>query len=439
MRLITVAVVVVLLTATLPSSPAPAQEQAPSNVHFVIDVSGSMSGTPLIEAKEALTTAIGSLPATTAVGLRSYAGSCGDGGLLQVPIGIENRDELASAIDALAAGGGTPTDAALIAGVSDLPDVGSRTLVLISDGASGCGDPCAVAHDLVASEGVAFEVHTVGFSAGGSNQAEMACIAEATGGEYFEADDAEELVEAIGEVTTSCSDDIHFVGARGSGQSTGLGSQVGTLESSLKAHPDTAGLNISTYALDYPAVPVVDLFVNKDHFFSSAELGGDDLVSHIEQYVVECPDALVVVAGYSQGALATRIGLPALSPAVSDSVAAVILLADPARDHDSPYVQFGTAPLSGDGAFTLTGATLPHNVTTAGVTRSFCNADDPVCSPSQKVAALLGGAAFTGPAGPRLFKAVVERAMSIHTTSYFADIPTATQQIVNRVNIELGN
>jgi hypothetical protein len=142
---------------------------------FVVDVSGSMSGAPLAEAKTALTTAISGLPDSTAVGLRSYAGSCGDGGILRVPVGLDNRAALASAVDGLTAGGGTPTDAALAAGVGDLPITGDRTLVLISDGQSGCGDPCLVAESLAASEDVEFTVHTVGFQAGGSNAAEMEC------------------------------------------------------------------------------------------------------------------------------------------------------------------------------------------------------------------------------------------------------------------------
>ncbi len=196
-------VVLTLIALALPPSVAAAQgaSDGQASVVFIVDTSGSMSGTPLAQAKAALTTAIGALPSEQPVGLRSYAGSCNNGGILRVPVATDNRGDLDTAIAQLSAGGGTPTPAALVAGVTDLPDdPDGRVVVLISDGASSCGDPCPVAASLYAEAEVEFKVHTVGFRAPGSAAAELQCIAEVTGGDYFSADDADELADAIGDV-----------------------------------------------------------------------------------------------------------------------------------------------------------------------------------------------------------------------------------------------
>lgn len=183
---------------------AQAQEAASSTVLFVVDTSGSMSGTPLDQAKQALHDGIDSLGPTQASGLRAYGGSCGDGGDLLVPIATGNASDLNAATDQLSAGGGTPTPDALQAAGADLPSSGNRTIVLISDGQSSCGDPCPVARQLSEDLGVDFKVHAVGFSPPDAAETELSCIAEATGGDYFTASNTVELSEAI---SSAVSDD----------------------------------------------------------------------------------------------------------------------------------------------------------------------------------------------------------------------------------------
>lgn len=187
------------VVATLASAPAAhAQETEPSpTVLFVVDTSGSMSGTPLEQAKEALRAGAAALEPEQAAGLRAYGGSCGDGGDLLVPVATDNIDELNAATEQLSAGGGTPTPDALRAAANDLPPTGDRTIVLISDGQSGCGDPCPVAEQIAQELGVGFRAHTVGFNAPDAAAAELTCIADATGGRYFTATNTEELSDAI--------------------------------------------------------------------------------------------------------------------------------------------------------------------------------------------------------------------------------------------------
>jgi hypothetical protein len=171
---------------------------ASQSIIFVVDVSGSMSGTPLQQAKVALHEAVGALPADADAGLRSYEGACGNPGVLRIPVGPVDRAAFDAAIDSLATGGTTPTPDALRAAAGDLPSTGNRTVVLISDGQSTCGDPCPVAAELSGSLGINFKVHTVGFQASGNAESELQCIAQATGGTYVPVTDGAQLGDVLG-------------------------------------------------------------------------------------------------------------------------------------------------------------------------------------------------------------------------------------------------
>jgi len=190
-----VAVAAALLGVNVAPPPA-AASQASEPVVLLVDTSGSMRGTRLTQAKEALRAAIGALDDDRPAGLRSYAGPCSDGGILRVPVGVDNRDALLAQTDALVAAGATPTPAALAAAADDLPE-GTGTIVLISDGMSTCGDPCPIAKALAEERGIDFTVHTVGFFAPDQAETELACIADATGGTYVPANDTETLQQAI--------------------------------------------------------------------------------------------------------------------------------------------------------------------------------------------------------------------------------------------------
>jgi RHS repeat-associated protein len=167
-------------------------------VMLVVDTSGSMLGTPLSQAKAALTASVDALQPTDAAGLRSYGGNCGDGGRVIAAPATGNRDALRSGIDGLAAGGNTPTPDALQAAVGDFPTSASeKLLILVSDGQSTCGDPCPLAQTIKDQQGVNFRAYTVGFNAAGNAEDELQCIARVTGGQYFQATDTNSLQNAI--------------------------------------------------------------------------------------------------------------------------------------------------------------------------------------------------------------------------------------------------
>ena len=176
-----------------------AAEPGTQTVMMVVDVSGSMAGTKLEQAKQALTTSVSALATGQPAGLRSYAGDCGNQGLLRAAIGTDNREALRAAIGSLVAGGGTPTPDALLGAADNLtPITGPKAIILISDGQSTCGDPCPTAEGIKNQQGIDFKVHTVGFQAPETAEGELACIARVTGGQYVSATDTEGLADAIG-------------------------------------------------------------------------------------------------------------------------------------------------------------------------------------------------------------------------------------------------
>ncbi|MGH9214455.1 MAG: vWA domain-containing protein [Acidimicrobiales bacterium] len=185
---------------------------------LIMDASGSMnevdaSGQPLIDgAKRALHGVVDSLPDDVNVGLRVYghrypntdrANGCQDTELI-APVAPLDRAGLNEAIDGYQAMGFTPIGLSLQQAVDDLPPEGPRSILLVSDGEDTCAppDPCQVAED-VRAEGVELVIHTVGFALpDDASRQQLQCIAEAGGGEFYDAADATELADTLEDVST---------------------------------------------------------------------------------------------------------------------------------------------------------------------------------------------------------------------------------------------
>ncbi len=194
-----------------PAVPASAEE-GPARVMLVLDSSRSMmepvdGGQPKVEAVQAgLRSVIDGLPEDAEVGVRVFGAgqpdpeaedACQDTQVV-VPPGSGNRDDLRSAVADLAPTGGRPTGLALGQAAVDLGDEGTRTIVLVSDGAATCEpDPCAVARGL-ADDGLNLHVDVVGLSVTGAARDQLRCIAEAGNGTYVDADAAADIAGALG-------------------------------------------------------------------------------------------------------------------------------------------------------------------------------------------------------------------------------------------------
>jgi hypothetical protein len=208
------------LTVLVAASSAPAaaaEEGARSgSILVVMDVSGSMrrkdpGGTTLIDgARRAVGRLVAEAPATTRVGLRLYGQTyrgddkgpgCRDTRLVVpiAPLSTSGRS-INAAVARATPTGFTPIGYSLQQAAKDFPATGQRTLVLVSDGQDTCGSPapCVAARRLDA-QGIDVRVDTVGLSLKGNDKArqQLRCVAAATGGRYYPADDTAALTKRL--------------------------------------------------------------------------------------------------------------------------------------------------------------------------------------------------------------------------------------------------
>ncbi len=196
----------VAMLIALAASPTGAE----TNLVLVLDGSGSMwgqvDGTPKIQtAKETLTRLLSDLPVEARIGLVSYGNNrkddCEDVSILAQP-GASSTAEIQQQIAELSPRGMTPIASALekAGTVFASAGPGNNHVVLISDGLETCdGDPCASAAAL-AAKGIELKVHVVGFDVSEEEGAQLRCISERGGGQYFNASNTAGFEDAMAEV-----------------------------------------------------------------------------------------------------------------------------------------------------------------------------------------------------------------------------------------------
>jgi Ca-activated chloride channel family protein len=206
-----VALAASLLVPVGGAAPARADGPEKSKLLMVLDSSGSMkepdrSGTTKIEAaKQALNTVVDKLPADAPVGLRVYGATvfdrsdpkaCEDSQLV-VPIGPADKPKLHAEIAKYKPYGETPISYSLRQAAKDVGTEGERSILLVSDGEETCdADPCAVARE-IHEQGINLRIDVVGMSVGGKAEEQLRCIAEAGGGDFFNAQDADDLTARL--------------------------------------------------------------------------------------------------------------------------------------------------------------------------------------------------------------------------------------------------
>ena len=187
-----------------------AEKKAAKNVELILDASNSMwgqiAGTAKITiAKEVLKELIEGLPDEMNVGLRLYGHRYGlnDGKACQdtelvTPIGLINKAQLTGEVEAITPRGKTPLVYSVLEGIKDFKEIGSGTIVLISDGVESCdGDIEAIAPALKAA-GLDLQVNIVGFDIKEEEaRKQLEAIAASTGGIYLDAKDSEQLLDSL--------------------------------------------------------------------------------------------------------------------------------------------------------------------------------------------------------------------------------------------------
>lgn len=196
------------------SSVRDASGHSSTNLLLLLDSSGSMgeqdsAGRIRIEgAKTGLLQFLRRQPVDTNVGVRTYPGGVADAvdgcrsGTRVLDIEPHTFGEMSFAVRSLKPEGDTPTSAALRAASADIAQRGGGTIVLVSDGEHTCGEPpCDVAR-AIRESGQQLTVYTVGFSISPKGAEELRCVAEATGGEYRNAEDVGDLQIALDDLST---------------------------------------------------------------------------------------------------------------------------------------------------------------------------------------------------------------------------------------------
>ncbi len=193
-----------ILTAGLLGSPIALAD----NVVLVLDASGSMwgqiGGVSKVEiARAAVKDLVSTWSGDDALGLVAYGhrrkGDCADIETL-IPYGPLDPGMFMARVNGLNALGMTPLSAAVIHGAEQLKlSEQKATVILVSDGEETCEmDPCQVGAELE-KRGVDFTAHVIGFDVPNpAHQAQLKCLADTTGGRYFNARDAGELKTALG-------------------------------------------------------------------------------------------------------------------------------------------------------------------------------------------------------------------------------------------------
>ncbi|KAF2496816.1 putative acetylxylan esterase 2 precursor [Lophium mytilinum] len=174
----------------------------------------------------------------------------------------------------------------------------------------------------------------------------------------------------------SCATGFHIIVARGSNEAPGEGKpgQVATLIKNAVPGSDSV-------AVDYPAaICCADLYPE------SVADGITDTINKIHSYVAACPDARIVLVGFSQGgnvmtdALAGGVSKPdPLAEAYRKNIAGVVVFGDPSYSEGQSF-DVGTS--TRDGIFTRSdnGDSLALLNTYAAVLRSYCDEGDPFCA-----------------------------------------------------------
>lgn len=198
--------VFVINVLCLPIQKSAAQADQPQNILFIFDASGSMLGkleksTKIQVAKETMDQLTQKISGEANVGLVVYghrsASDCNDIETM-MPIARMDKTQFTAKVKALNPKGKTPIAKsinqalALVRGIND-----PVTIILVSDGLETCeGNACETVKNARAA-GVKITMHVVGFGISEKDLSPLECIAQAGGGQYFPANNAEELAAAL--------------------------------------------------------------------------------------------------------------------------------------------------------------------------------------------------------------------------------------------------
>jgi Ca-activated chloride channel family protein len=182
------------------------EDLKPTNLVFLIDVSGSMtSRNKLPMVKESLYTLLDHLRPTDTVGIVVYAGR--DGVVLD-PTEVQNRQQIQTAIESLGSGGSTNGEAGIVSAYQMAEQAkiegGNNRVIILTDGDFNVGK---TGDDLVQLVRDYRDKHisltSVGYGLGNYNDATMEALARDGNGNYFYVDSEQEAQRIFGSALAS--------------------------------------------------------------------------------------------------------------------------------------------------------------------------------------------------------------------------------------------
>ena len=192
-------------------------QNQPGNVMMVLDGSNSMwgqiEGTAKISiAKDVMSNLIKTWDPDAPLGMVVYGhrrkNDCNDIEVVSMP-GIVDRDVLIDKVQSITPRGKTPISASLNLGVTMAGGMFSNKkidLILVSDGLETCNaDPCATAQS-IKTLNANFKAHIIGFDVNDVEFKQLQCIATETGGEFYRANNASDLQDALAKTVAAVSD-----------------------------------------------------------------------------------------------------------------------------------------------------------------------------------------------------------------------------------------
>jgi len=206
----------ILGVGALMSVPAIAQER----MMIVMDGSGSMwgqiNGVAKLEiARKTLRQVLAGVPASRELGLVAYGhrekGNCNDIELIVKPA-PGTAGQIADEVDKMRFLGKTPLGEAVKFAAEQLRFTEERaTVVLITDGLETCGADIREIGKTLEAEGIDFTVHVVGFGLSEEEGRQISYLAKETGGQYFAANDARDLVVALNQTVAAIISEVRFI------------------------------------------------------------------------------------------------------------------------------------------------------------------------------------------------------------------------------------
>ena len=192
------------------STSDPIEDSLPPII-LILDGSGSMWGkigskTKISIARGVVVDVLDKMDPLQSVGLVAYGhrykSDCEDIEILAEP-NTHNHDIIKSALHKLNPTGKTPLANTALEVIKNLKEnQQSATLILISDGEESCnGDLCKVVKE-AKEAGIEFVLHIVGFDLGDADQLSLECAAKEGGGMYINAENGDQLNEALIQTTT---------------------------------------------------------------------------------------------------------------------------------------------------------------------------------------------------------------------------------------------